>query len=108
MQPLLIEEGSASPHTAYAVSKFAIELLAHRLGRRYDIPTVCMRYTYVQGSRNSFYNAYSGICRIFALRITNGLAPICYEDGQQQRDYVNVTDVTRAHVIDFERPDDYF
>jgi len=45
MQPLLIEESTASPHTAYAVSKFAIELLAERVGRRYDIPTVCLRYT---------------------------------------------------------------
>jgi dTDP-L-rhamnose 4-epimerase len=58
-----------------------------------------MRYTYVQGSRNSFFNAYSGICRRFALRISNGLSPVCYEDGQQLRDYVNVADVARANVL---------
>jgi dTDP-L-rhamnose 4-epimerase len=102
MTPMLIEESTAIPHTTYAVSKYAIELLAERLGRRYEIPTVCMRYTYVQGPRNSFYNAYSGICRIFALRILNGLAPVCYEDGQQQRDYVNVKDVARANVMALE------
>ncbi len=102
MTPMLIEESTAIPHTTYAISKYAIELLAERLGRRYDIPTVCMRYTYVQGPRNSFYNAYSGICRIFALRIRNGLAPVCYEDGQQQRDYVNVRDVARANVLALE------
>jgi dTDP-L-rhamnose 4-epimerase len=61
-----------------------------------------MRYTYVQGSRNSFFNAYSGICRRFALRIANGLPPICYEDGQQLRDYVNVADVARANVLAME------
>jgi dTDP-L-rhamnose 4-epimerase len=58
-----------------------------------------MRYTYVQGPRNSFYNAYSGIARIFALRLLHGLAPICFEDGQQLRDYVNVKDVARANVL---------
>lgn len=108
MTPLPIEESTTAPHTAYAISKYAVELLAERLGRRYGIPTACMRYTYVQGPRNSFYNAYSGICRIFALRIMNGLPPICYEDGQQQRDYVNVADVARANVAALEKSDDDF
>ena len=64
-----------------------------------------MRYTYVQGSRNSFYNAYSGIARRFVLRIRAGLPPICYEDGQQLRDYVNVRDVARANLLVLESPD---
>jgi dTDP-L-rhamnose 4-epimerase len=99
MQPLLIDEATVSPGTAYGISKYAIELLADRLGRRYGIPTVCLRYTYVQGPRNSFYNAYSGIARIFALRLLHGLPPVCFEDGQQWRDYVNVKDVARANVL---------
>lgn len=108
VQPRLIHESTCVPGTTYAISKYAIELLADRLGRRYGIPTVCLRYTYVQGARNSFYNAYSGICRIFALRIRHGLSPICYEDGQQQRDYVNVADVARANVLVAERDEANF
>jgi dTDP-L-rhamnose 4-epimerase len=99
MKPLLIDEDTAKPHTAYAISKYAIELLADRLGKRYCVPTVCMRYTYVQGPRNSFYNAYSGIARRFALRLLHGLPPVCYEDGNQLRDYVNVKDIARANVL---------
>jgi len=99
LQPLLIDEGIVDPGTTYAISKYAIELLADRLGRRYDVPTGCMRYTYVQGPRNSFYNAYSGIARRFALLLLNGLQPTIYEDGQQLRDYVNVRDVARANVL---------
>ena len=99
MRPLLIDEATVSPGTAYGISKYAIELLADRLGRRYGIPAACMRYTYVQGSRNSFYNAYSGIARRFALRLLHGLPPVCYEDGKQLRDYVNVRDVARANVL---------
>jgi dTDP-L-rhamnose 4-epimerase len=102
MTPQLISESVCQPHTAYAVSKYSIELLAKSLGSRYGLATACMRYTYVQGSRNSFFNAYSGICRRFALRITNGLPPVCYEDGQQLRDYVNVADVARANVMAME------
>jgi dTDP-L-rhamnose 4-epimerase len=102
MQPLLIDEATVSPGTSYAISKYAIELLADRLGRRYEIPTACMRYTYVQGSRNSFYNAYSGIARRFALRLMHGLPPVIYEDGLQLRDYVNVRDVARANVLAME------
>jgi dTDP-L-rhamnose 4-epimerase len=103
MQPLLIDEETVAPHTAYGISKYAIELLADRLGRRYGIPTVCLRYTYVQGPRNSFYNAYSGIARRFALRIRHGLPPVVYEDGRQLRDYVNVLDVARANALVLDR-----
>lgn len=99
MKPLLIDEETVRPHTAYAVSKYAIELLARSLGPRYGIPTACLRYTYVQGTRNSFYNAYSGIARRFALSLLHGLPPICYEDGAQLRDYVNVRDIARANVL---------
>ena len=107
MKPQLIEESTCRPHTAYGISKYAIELLARNLGARYQIGTASMRYTYVQGARNSFFNAYSGICRTFALRILNGLAPICFEDGQQLRDYVNVKDVARANCIALEATEDH-
>ncbi len=104
MRPLLIDEATSNPHTAYGISKYTIELLADRLGRRYGVPTVCMRYTYVQGPRNSFYNAYSGIARRFALRLLHSLPPIIYEDGRQLRDYVNARDVARANILIMEDP----
>lgn len=104
LKPLLIPEAVVSPGTTYAITKYAIELLADRLGRRYGIPAACMRYTYVQGPRNSFYNAYSGIARRFALLLLNGLPPSIYEDGQQLRDYINVRDVARANVLAMEDP----
>jgi dTDP-L-rhamnose 4-epimerase len=102
MQPLLIPEDTVSPGTAYGISKYAIELLADRLGRRHGIPTVCLRYTYVQGPRNSFHNAYSGVARRFALQILHGRLPVIYEDGQQLRDYINVQDVARANLLAIE------
>ncbi len=103
--PLLLDEATCShPGTTYGISKYAIELLAFNLGRRYGIESAAMRYTYVQGPRNSFFNAYSGIARRFAMRIRAGLPPVCYEDGAQRRDYVNVRDVARANLIALENP----
>lgn len=96
---VLMTEDIAKPITAYGISKYSIELLADVLGKKYNIPTVCMRYTYVQGPRNSFYNAYSGIARVFAMRILNNKAPILFEDGQGLRDYINVSDVARANLL---------
>ena len=106
MEPMLIKEEICHPHTVYGISKYAVELIAGNLGPRYGITTICMRYTYVQGTRNSFFNAYSGICRRMALQISNGIAPCCYEDGRQLRDFVNVADVAAANLAALRRSPD--
>ena len=98
-QNVLMTENICRPITTYGISKYTIELLAGILGKKYGIPTVCMRYTYVQGPRNSIYNAYSGILRVFAMRILNNKPPVLFEDGMGLRDYVDVTDVARANVL---------
>jgi dTDP-L-rhamnose 4-epimerase len=74
-------------------------MVAINLGRRYGIPTVALRYSIVQGPRQSVYNAYSGACRIFCLSYLQGTAPILYEDGGAIRDYVNIDDVVDANVL---------
>lgn len=67
MKQLPIDEATPHPHTSYGISKYALEMAALALGRRYEIPTIALRYSIVQGPRNSYYNAYSGACRIFTL-----------------------------------------
>jgi len=69
------------------------------LGRRYGIPTTCMRYSIVQGPRQSLFNAYSGACRIFSLANYFDQECIIYEDGQQIRDFVNIEDVVKANLL---------
>jgi len=92
-------ERIANPQTAYGMSKHAEEVLAINLGRRYGIPTVALRYSIVQGPRQSVYNAYSGACRIFNLHYLLGGAPTLYEDGNSIRDYVNIHDVVDANAL---------
>lgn len=96
---LLSDEAVVQPHNQYAMSKYTQEMIALNLGRRYGIPSVAMRYSITQGQRQSFRNAYSGICRIFVTRMLAGQQPVAYEDGQQLRDYVYVGDVARANLL---------
>ncbi len=101
---LITDETRVNPHNQYAMSKYTQEMLALNFGRRYNIPSVALRYSIVQGPRQSFRNAYSGALRIFATRLLSGHAPICYEDGQQLRDFVSVHDVARANVLVMQDP----
>jgi dTDP-L-rhamnose 4-epimerase len=96
---LATPETVANPQNAYGMSKYGEEMVAINLGRRYAIPTVALRYSIVQGPRQSVYNAYSGACRIFNLHYLLGSAPTLYEDGQAVRDYVNIHDVVDANVL---------
>lgn len=93
------DESVVNPHNQYAMSKYTQEMVSLNFGQRYNIPTTCLRYSIVQGKRQSFRNAYSGILRNFTQRLLAGHAPVCYEDGLQIRDYVYVGDVARANVL---------
>ena len=92
-------ERVSNPQNAYGMSKLAEEMVAINLGRRYGVPTVALRYSIVQGPRQSVYNAYSGACRIFCLSYMLGRGPVLYEDGTAIRDYVNIDDVVDANVL---------
>jgi dTDP-L-rhamnose 4-epimerase len=104
MESQLTGEEVVNPHNQYAISKYTQEMTALRLGKRYEIPTVAMRYSITQGPRQSPRNAYSGILRIFTTRLLDGLPPVIYEDGMQLRDYVSVSDVARANILVMKDP----
>ncbi len=93
------DESVVMPHNSYALSKRDQEDIALKLGRRYGIPSVALRYSIVQGPRQSFRNAYSGVLRSFAVRILTGKSLVLFEDGNQLRDYVSVHDVVRANLL---------
>ena len=102
MEWLWTSEQHAKPPNAYAISKYTQELTAIAHGKRYDIPSVALRYSIVQGSRQSLYNAYSGACRIFNLHYFLGKSPTLYEDGLQKRDFIDVRDVVAANILALE------
>jgi dTDP-L-rhamnose 4-epimerase len=104
LTPTWTDESTVGPHNQYAMSKYTQEMIALNVGKRYGFPTVCMRYSIVQGPRQSFRNAYSGVLRIFVQSVLTGRPPVCYEDGQQLRDYVSVCDVVRANLLVLDDP----
>jgi len=104
LEMLRTPESFSNPQNPYGMSKYGQEMVAINLGRRYSIPTVALRYSIVQGPRQSVYNAYSGACRIFSLHYLQGLAPTLYEDGGAIRDYVNINDVVDANVLVLDEP----
>lgn len=93
------ENDELRPEIPYAISKTASEKLCLSLGKTYKIPTVALRYSIVQGSRQSFRYFYSGALRDFCIRALAGLPIVMQEDGQQIRDFVNVHDVIDAHLL---------
>jgi len=98
------DETKMNPQNQYGLSKQMQETLALNLGKRYGIPTVALRYSIVQGPRQSFTNAYSGACRVFCLSYFLKKEPPIFEDGLQLRDYVNINDVVDANVLVLNHP----
>jgi dTDP-L-rhamnose 4-epimerase len=94
----LLQEDYANPYNQYAVSKLAAEKIALGLGWLHGIPSVGLRYSITQGPRQSLFNQYSGICRIFVGRALRGEPLILYEDGLQTRDFVHIEDVVDANM----------
>jgi len=93
------DESVVHPCNQYALSKYSQEQIALNLSKRYGIPSVVLRYSIVQGERQSFYNAYSGAMRIFALCLLFDSSPVIFEDGYQVRDFVNIKDVVDANLL---------
>jgi dTDP-L-rhamnose 4-epimerase len=104
----LLQESHANPYNQYAVSKLAEEKASLGLGWLHGIPTVALRYSITQGPRQSLFNQYSGICRIFVGRALKGEPLIIYEDGQQTRDFVHIDDVVDANMCVLESDDANF
>ncbi|QZX99894.1 NAD-dependent epimerase/dehydratase family protein [Halobaculum rubrum] len=100
LEPLPTPESKPRDSTSvYAITKKDQEELTLSIGRAYDIPTVALRYYNIFGSRQALDNPYTGVCAIFSSRIKNGNPPLVFEDGEQTRDFIHVSDVARANRL---------
>jgi dTDP-L-rhamnose 4-epimerase len=88
----------------YALSKLDQERMCLLVGRSYQIPVVSLRFFNVYGPRQALSNPYTGVMAIFASRLLNGNAPMIFEDGLQQRDFVSVHDIAHACRLALESP----
>ena len=90
------------PTSVYAVSKQDQEQYCLAVGRAYKIPSVAFRYFNVYGTRQALSNPYTGVCAIFSSRLLNDQAPMIFEDGEQSRDFVHVSDIVNANLLALE------
>lgn len=91
------EDHPCEPDTPYGVSKLAEEKHCLAYAKLYELEAVCLRYFNVYGL-NQRYDAYGNVIPIFAHRMFRGETLTIYDDGEQTRDFVNVSDVARANI----------
>lgn len=99
------ETKQPSLSSVYALSKFDQERLCLIFGRTYGMTTTALRFFNVFGTRQALSNPYTGVLAIFTSRLMNGRPPLIFEDGQQQRDFVNVADVARGCALALQAPE---
>lgn len=102
------EEKPLFPTSVYAVSKQDQEQYCLSVGRAYKIPTVAFRYFNVYGPRQALSNPYTGVCAIFSSRLLNDQPPTVFEDGEQSRDFVHVSDIVQANLLALDKSDGDF
>jgi dTDP-L-rhamnose 4-epimerase len=91
--------------SVYALSKYDQEQMCLIVGGAYNIPTVALRFFNVYGPHQALSNPYTGVLAIFASRFLNNKAPMIFEDGLQQRDFVSVYDIAGACRLAMETPE---
>jgi dTDP-L-rhamnose 4-epimerase len=96
------EDKPLFPSSVYAISKQDQEQFCLAVGRSYGIPAVALRYFNVYGTRQALSNPYTGVCAIFSARLLNKNRPLVFEDGEQTRDFVHVSDIVRANLLALE------
>jgi dTDP-L-rhamnose 4-epimerase len=91
--------------SVYAIGKYVQERLTLTLTAQYGMAGSALRLWNAYGPGQALSNPYTGVLAIFASRIANGQAPMVFEDGRQQRDFVHVRDVARAFLLALDRPE---
>ena len=90
------------PTSIYAITKRDHEELCLVTGAAYGIPAVALRFFNVYGPGQALSNPYTGVAAIFASRLLNGRPPVIFEDGEQSRDFIHVSDIVRAIMLALE------
>jgi dTDP-L-rhamnose 4-epimerase len=96
------ETCATSPASVYAATKLAQEDLLRIVGNALGIPFLIYRLQNVYGEGQSLNNPYTGILSIFSNRVRQGKEIVLFEDGQESRDFVHVSDVAEAMALGLE------
>lgn len=98
------EDAPVSPLTPYALSKYVSELYLKLFYQTYGLAYTILRYSNVYGPGQD-PNGEAGVVSIFAGEMLRGRRPNIYGDGEQERDFVYVSDVVEANLAAMYRGD---
>lgn len=90
------EDSELDPISYYAYTKFAQEKMLEVMGKTMKIPYTIFRYQNVYGQGQSLNNPYTGILSIFSKLLLKNNNINIFEDGNESRDFIHVSDVARA------------
>ena len=93
------EEAGLNPVSMYGVSKATGELLLRVFHTMHGLDYVALRIASIYGIRQSHRSNLARVIIETFERVEQGLPPYIHGDGSQTYDFVDVTDVARAHVL---------
>jgi len=92
------ESHPVKPICPYGASKHTVEHYLFMYHINYGLECTILRYTNVYGPRQD-PKGEAGVVAIFAGQMLNRENVVINGDGEQQRDFVNVSDCTRANLL---------
>jgi len=92
------EEYPTDPVSPYGLSKLAAERYCLLLAESLGLETVILRYFNTYG-RGQTFTPYVGVITIFINQLLSGRSPTIFGDGEQQRDFIHVSDVVNATLL---------
>lgn len=96
------EAHPVKPMAPYGAAKYSVEAYMGVYQRTWGLKAVALRYANVYGPRQNS-RGEAGVIAIFADRMLSGKEMVIYGDGNQERDFVYVSDVVDANMLALER-----
>jgi UDP-glucose 4-epimerase len=87
------------PSSPYASSKLASEWMLNGYAASYGLEVAYLRYFNVYGPRQNVLSSYSGVLALYTDTLKKGNTIVVNGDGEQSRDFISVSDVSRANYL---------
>ncbi|MGB2814239.1 MAG: SDR family oxidoreductase [Dehalococcoidales bacterium] len=87
-----------NPLSPYALTKLAGEHYCSIFRDIFKLNTICLRYFNVYGPRQDPHSQYAMVIPAFISRISSGIPPVIFGDGEQSRDFTFIQDVVNANI----------
>lgn len=92
-------DGPLAPRSPYGLEKATAETYARLYRELHGLETVVLRYFNVFGPRQGRGSPYAGVLSVFVHLLQRGEPLTIFGDGEQSRDFVDVSDIAEANLL---------